>query len=105
MTFGRLNTKEHNLRSLHFVGKRFWRLYHTELVLDGLEITHEPRFLGEDIIFCDMAGNRKLVLKLRSAINRSARNLFTRDQIVETLSSTNDVGDVSVDENLGRHRT
>ena len=85
-TFGRLITEEHDLGSLHFVGKRFWKLYHTELVLDGLEITHEPRFFSEDVVLYDLAGNRKLVLKLPAG----HRAMATR--VVESLIASRDRG-------------
>lgn len=85
-TFGRLITEEHDLGSLHFVGKRFWKLYHTELVLDGLEITHEHRFFSEDVVLYDLAGNRKLVLKLPAG----HRDMATR--VVESLIASRDRG-------------
>ena len=86
MTFGRLITEEQNLGSIHFIGRRFWRRYHTELVLDGLEITHEPRFFSQDVVFYDLEGNRKLILKLPSGHRAMA------SRIVEGLIASRDRG-------------
>lgn len=79
MTFGRLVAEEHDLGSVHFLGKRLGRRYHAVLVLDGLEITREPRFFSQDIVLYDMAGNRKLVLRLPAGHEAMA------DRIAESL--------------------
>ena len=62
-----------------------WRHYHTDLTLDGLEITQEPRFFSEDIVLYDLEGTSKLVLRLpsghRAMANRIVESLVTsRDQ-------------------------
>ncbi|MEM9280825.1 MAG: DUF4126 domain-containing protein [Verrucomicrobiota bacterium] len=92
MTFGRLITEELDLGSVHFVGRKFWRYYHSILVLDGLEITHEPRFISQDIAFYDMAGKRKLVLRLpashREIAAKIVENLIaSRNRNITTLPS------------------
>ncbi|MDF1860417.1 MAG: DUF4126 domain-containing protein [Verrucomicrobiales bacterium] len=84
MTFGRLVAEDHNPGTLHFVGRRMWRHYHTELSLDGLEITQEPRFFSEDIVLYDLAGTSKLVLRLPSGHHAMA------NKIVESLIMSRD---------------
>lgn len=75
MTFGRLIAEEHEAGRIHFLGKRLGRHYHTELVLDGLEIAHEPRFFAEDIVLYDLEGERKLVLRLPAGRRALARRV------------------------------
>lgn len=84
MTFGRLVSEEASPGMLHFVGRKNWRHYHTELRLDGLEITQEPRFFAEDIVLYDLAGTRKLVLRLPSGHREMA------NRIVESLIISRD---------------
>lgn len=84
MTFGRLVSEAAHPGTLHFVGRRMWRHYHTELSLDGLEITQEPRFFSEDIVLYDLEGTRKLVLRLPSG-HRAMAN-----RVVESLISSRD---------------
>tara|TARA_R110000850_G_scaffold202967_24_gene329127 strand:+ start:944 stop:2041 length:1098 start_codon:yes stop_codon:yes gene_type:complete len=84
LTFGRLVSEARSSGSLHFLGRSMWRDYHTELSLDGLEITQEPRFLSEDIALYDLEGTRKLVLRLPSGQRAMA------NRIVESLISHRD---------------
>ncbi|MBP6603325.1 MAG: DUF4126 domain-containing protein [Verrucomicrobiales bacterium] len=79
MTFGRLIAEASSPGSLHFVGRKWMRYYHSELTLEGLEITQEPRFFSEDIVLYDLAGTRKLVLRLPSGHHAMA------NRIVESL--------------------
>jgi hypothetical protein len=79
MTFGRLIAEANSPGLLHFVGRRWMRYYHTDLTLDGLEITQEPRFFSEDIVLYDLEGTRKLVLRLPSGHHAMA------NRIVESL--------------------
>jgi len=82
LTFGRVVAESSRPGHLHFVGRRWWRHYHADLALDGLEITQEHRFLSEDVVLYDLAGTRKLVLKLASGhgamANRIVESLVTR---------------------------
>jgi len=82
MTFGRLVALANNPGQLHFVGRRWMRHYHTDLTLDGLEITQEPRFFSEDVVLYDLAGTQKLVLRLpsghRAMANRIVESLIMR---------------------------
>lgn len=82
MTPGRLVAESSSPGCLHFVGCRWMRLYHAKLVLDGLEITQEPRFFSEDVVLYDLAGTRKLILRLpsghRAMANRIVEHLIQR---------------------------
>lgn len=84
MTFGRIVAEAEAPDTLQFVGSRFWRTYDTELFLEGLEITQEPRLFSEDIVLYDLEGTRKLVLRLPSG-HRAMAN-----RIVESLISQRD---------------
>ncbi len=84
MTFGRVVAESSRPGHLHFVGRRWWRHYHADLALDGLEITQEHRFLSEDVVLYDLAGTRKLVLKLPSG------HAALANRIVESLISRRD---------------
>jgi hypothetical protein len=84
MTFGRVIAESSHPGHLHFVGRRWFRHYHADLALDGLEITQEQRFLSEDVVLYDLAGTRKLVLKLASGHAAMA------NRIVESLLSRRD---------------
>lgn len=84
MTFGRLIAEAERPETLQFVGSRFWRTYDTELSLEGLEITQEPRLFSEDIVLYDLEGTRKLILRLPSG-HRAMAN-----RIVESLISQRD---------------
>lgn len=81
-TFGRVVAESSRPGHLHFVGRRWWRHYHADLALEGLEITQEHRFLGEDVVLYDLAGVRKLVLRLPSGhaalANRIVESLLSR---------------------------
>lgn len=91
-TFGRLVAESSRPGHLHFVGRRWWRHYHADLALDGLEIVQEPRFLSEDVVLYDLAGSRKLVLRLASGhsalANRIVESLLARrvDRMPGTLT-------------------
>ncbi len=82
MTFGRVVAESSRPGHLHFVGRRWWRHYHADLALDGLEITQEHRFLSEDVVLYDLSGTRKLVLRLPSGhaalANRIVESLLSR---------------------------
>jgi len=82
MTFGRVIAESSRPGHLHFVGRRWMRHYHADLALEGLEITQENRFLSEDVVLYDLAGTRKLVLKLSSGhasmANRIVESLISR---------------------------
>jgi len=82
LSFGRMVLLADDPGRLHFVGRRRWRPYHVALPLDGLEIAHESRFLSEDVVFYEVAGNRRLVLRLpagRTALaGRIVENLRSR---------------------------
>lgn len=84
MSFGRVIAESSRPGHLHFVGRRWWRHYHADLALDGLEITQEHRFLSEDVVLYDLAGTRKLVLKL------PAGHAAMANRIVESLISRRD---------------
>lgn len=84
MTFGRLVSEDASPGMLHFVGRRMWRHYHTELRLGGLEITQEPKFFSEDIVLYELAGTRKLILRLPSGHREMA------NRIVESLITSRD---------------
>jgi len=84
MTFGRVIAESSHPGHLHFVGRRWFRHYHADLALDGLQITQEQRFLSEDVVLYDLAGTRKLVLKLASGHAAMA------NRIVESLLSRRD---------------
>lgn len=86
MTLGRIVAESSRPGHLHFVGRRWWRHYHADLALDGLEITQEHRFLGEDVVLYDLAGTRKLVLRLPSG------HADLANRIVESLLSRRDEG-------------
>jgi len=94
MTFGRVIAESTRPRHLHFVGRRWFRHYHAEVALDGLEIAQEHRFLSEDVVLYDLAGTKKLVLKLASGhatmANRIVESLILRrdGHIPETLKPT-----------------
>ncbi len=79
MTFGRVIAESSRPGHLHFVGRRWWRHYHADLALEGLEITQEHRFLSEDVVLYDLEGSCKLVLKLASGQQAMA------NRIVESL--------------------
>ncbi len=91
-TFGRVVAESSRPGHLHFVGRRWWRHYHADLALEGLEITQEHRFLSEDVVLYDLAGTRKLVLKLPSGhasmANRIVESLLSRrgERIPGTLT-------------------
>lgn len=82
MTVGRVVAESSRPGHLHFVGKRWWRHYHADLALEGLEITQEHRFLSEDVVLYDLEGTRKLALKLPSGhaplANRIVESLISR---------------------------
>lgn len=82
MTFGRLVAEANSPGRLHFVGRRWMRHYHAELTLGGLEITQEPRFFSEDVVLYDLAGTRKLILRLpfghHAMANRIVESLIMR---------------------------
>lgn len=82
MTIGRVVAESSRPGHLHFVGRRWWRHYHADLALEGLEITQERRFLSEDVVLFDLEGRRKLVLKLPSGhaalANRIVESLISR---------------------------
>ncbi|MEM9015407.1 MAG: DUF4126 domain-containing protein [Verrucomicrobiota bacterium] len=82
MTFGRVVADASRPGRLDFVGTRNWRQYHTELSLNGLEITQEPRFFSEDIVLYDLEGTKKLILRLpsghQSMANRVVESLIAR---------------------------
>lgn len=82
MTFGRVVAESSRPGHLHFVGRRWWRHYHADLALDGLEITQEHRFFSEDVVLYDLDGSRKLVLKLapghQAMANRIVESLISR---------------------------
>jgi hypothetical protein len=84
MTIGRIVAESSRPGHLHFVGKRWWRHYHADLSLDGLEITQEARFLGEDVVLFDLEDRRKLVLRLPSG------HAALANRIVESLISRRD---------------
>lgn len=84
MSFGRVIAESSRPGHLHFVGRRWWRHYHADLALDGLEITQEHRFLSEDVVIYDLAGTKKLVLKL------PAGHAAMANRIVESLISRRD---------------
>lgn len=84
MTFGRVVAESSRPGHLHFVGRRWWRHYHADLALEGLEITQEHRFFSEDVVLYDLDGSRKLVLKLASGHQAMA------NRIVESLISRRD---------------
>jgi len=81
MTFGRVIAESSRPGHLHFVGRRWMRHYHADLALDGLEITQEHRFLSEDVVLFDLAGLKKLVLRL------PAGHTALANRIVESLVS------------------
>src|SRR5690606_9265994 len=85
-TLGRVVAESSRPGHLHFVGRRWWRHYHADLALEGLEITQEHRFLGEDVVLYDLAGVRKLVLRLPSG------HAALANRIVESLLSRRDGG-------------
>lgn len=82
MTFGRVVAEAGSPGVLHFVGRKMWRNYHADLMLDELEITQEPRFFSEDIALYDLEGTRKLILRLpsghRAMANRIVESLIGR---------------------------
>ena len=84
MSFGRVIAESSRPGHLHFVGRRWWRHYHADLALDGLEITQEHRFLSEDVVLYDLDGTKKLVLKL------PAGHAAMANRIVESLISRRD---------------
>lgn len=84
MTFGRVIAETSRPGHLHFVGRRWFRHYHADLALEGLEITQEHRFLSEDVVLYDLQGTRKLVLKLASG------HTVMANRIVESLISRRD---------------
>lgn len=84
MTFGRIVAETSRPGHLHFVGTRWFRNYHADLALEGLEITQEHRFFSEDVVLYDLNGTRKLVLKLASGHQAMA------NRIVESLISRRD---------------
>lgn len=83
-TFGRVIAESSRPGHLHFVGRRWMRHYDADLALEGLEITQEHRFLSEDVAIYDLAGTKKLVLKLPSGHASMA------NRIVESLLSRRD---------------
>lgn len=92
-TFGRVIAESSRPGHLHFVGRRWWRHYHADLALEGLEVTQEHRFLGEDVVLYDLAGTRKLILRLPSGqaalANRIVECLLARvagDRLPGTLT-------------------
>lgn len=91
MTLGRLVAESSCPDRLHFVGHRWMRLYHAELALDGLEITQEPRFFSEDVVLYDLAGTKKLILRLpsghRAMANRIVERLIMRRDAVMPMPS------------------
>lgn len=108
MTFGRLVAETNNPGRLHFVGRRWMRHYYAELTLDGLEITQEARFFSEDVVLYDLAGTRKLILRLpsghRAMANRIVESLIMRrdakmpmpsDRVMMAEVSTLDPAEVS----------
>lgn len=82
MTFGRLVAGSSSPGRLHFVGRRWMRHYHAELSLDDLGITQESRFFSEDVVLYDLAGTKKLILRLpsghRAIANRIVESLIMR---------------------------
>ncbi len=82
MTIGRIVAESSRPGHLHFVGRRWWRPYHSDLALENLEITQERRALSEDVVLFDLEGRRKLVLKLPSGhaalANRIVESLVAR---------------------------
>lgn len=91
MTFGRVVAETGSPGMLHFVGRKMWKNYHTDLILDGLEITQEPRLFSEDIALYDLDGKRKLVLRLpsghRAMANRIVESLISRRDADRPLPS------------------
>lgn len=75
MTFGRVIAESTRPGHLNFVGRRWFGHYHAEVALDGLEITQEHRFLSEDVVLYDLAGTKKLVLKLASGHAATAKRI------------------------------
>ncbi len=92
MTFGRIVAESSRPGHLLFVGRRWFRHYHADLALDGLEITQEHRFLSEDVVLYDLAGTRKLVLKLasghRTMANRIVESLIMRRDAAMPMPSS-----------------
>lgn len=82
ITFGRIIVDTEQPKQLHFVGRKWWRHYHATLSLENLEIAQEHRFLSEDIVLYDLAGKRRLVLKLAAGRSTMA------NRIVESLLLT-----------------
>lgn len=78
-TFGKIVAVSDRPGVIHFVGRRFFKSFHVPIPLAELAITHEPRFLSEDVVLYSRDGSRKLVLKLPSGRRALA------ERIVESL--------------------
>lgn len=83
-TFGKLVAVSGSEGVVHFVGRRFFKSFHVPVPLAEMAITHEPRFLSEDVVLYSRDGGRKLVLKL------AAGHRALAERLVESLLTLGD---------------
>lgn len=83
-TFGKLVAVSGGNGVIHFVGRRFFKNFHAPVSLSGLAVTHEPRFLSEDVVLYSRDGSRKLVFKLAAGHRALAERLVESLRLLGT---------------------
>lgn len=85
-TFGKVFYLDSDPGTIHFIGKRNWKRYHSRINLDHLVFTHESKFASENIVLENPETGSRLVLRLPGGSENFASKIvleLTRAQLVE----------------------